>query len=154
MNFKTNVIIFSILILSFSIINYFIFNPSITHMIKIEKINVNQNKIFNENDKIFSNFFDETNNLKYIFKYKSFIRIKKFNNKNNFEIISSDNLNIDNLLNDLNIYREKNSTKENKYNFKLTKTIYNNVGLHAYIFQFFIILLLLFILSNVTYEKK
>lgn len=154
MKLSTKILIFFVLSINFSIINYFFFSPNLTLSIKIDGINETQNAAFKENDMIYSNFFDETNNIKYIFKYKSFIRIKKYHKQNKFEIISSTNLMIEDLLNDLNAYRQNKASDKNTYEFKIIKKNYNKSNLFTYFFIICIIILFLNIITKIKYEKK
>lgn len=161
MKLSTKILIFVILSINFSIINYFFFSPNLIFTIRIDGINESQNNIykeqyvfFKENDKIYSIFFDGDTYIKNLFKYNSFIRIKKYHKQNKFEIIASNNLLIKNLLNDLNAYRQSKASDENIYDFKIIKKDYINSNLFSYFLIIFITLIFLIIINNLKYDKK
>lgn len=119
----------------------------------IENYTYEKNK-FIKIDQLFSSFFDDSKNLKNTIKYNSYIRHKKYHNKNKFEIFTSQTLNIDSLISDLNTYINHNETIKEILALELISKKDQTINPYIYFIQIFIILLFLYLFKNIHNDKR
>lgn len=113
-----------------------------------------QKKKFIKIDQLFSSFFDESKNLKNTIKYNSYIRHKKYHNKNKFEIFASQTLNVKSLISDLNTYINQNKTIKEILALELISKKDQTINSTIYFIQIFIILLFLYLFKSIHNDKR